>query len=343
MNNDVPTPNPFFDQQSDVPLPPQDGGDIPLPTQSDVPLPPPEADPLVPKPYGFKDTHAETKASPKSIRTYQSDMADAVRMNEGSVIKIAVAEQERKAREQEVEIKTEKAGTLFAVGSILFALLALGVLGYALVSTREKEVVVTGTPLSQSLIINDGSQSLVISNKNKQEIAKEFYEIASKPQEKINSSVLNISIINDDSTIKKNVTAKEFVSSLQTAMPGPLYRSLSDDFMAGSIALENRGSPFIILKPTSFDYAYSGMLSWERKMVDDFFLLYNIDVSGENAYLLSKPFQDSILKNQDARVLYDSAGQVVMLYLFVNNDDLIIIAKDETAVLEILSRLGNIK
>lgn len=342
MNNDVPTPNPFFEQQSDVPLPPQDGGDIPLPTQSDVPLPPPEADPLVPKPYGFKDTHAETKASPKSIRTYQSDMADAVRMNEGSVIKIAVAEQERKAREQEVEIKTEKAGTLFAVGSILFALLALGVLGYALVSTREKEVVVTGTPLSQSLIINDGSQSLIISNKNKQEIAKEFYEIASKPQEKINS-VLNISIINDDSTIKKNVTAKEFVSSLQTAMPGPLYRSLSDDFMAGSIALENRGSPFIILKPTSFDYAYSGMLSWERKMVDDFFLLYNIDVSGENAYLLSKPFQDSILKNQDARVLYDSAGQVVMLYLFVNNDDLIIIAKDETAVLEILSRLGNIK
>lgn len=342
MNNDVPTPNPFFEQQSDVPLPPQDGGDIPLPTQSDVPLPPPEADPLVPKPYGFKDTHAETKASPKSIRTYQSDMADAVRMNEGSVIKIAVAEQERKAREQEVETKTEKAGTLFAVGSILFALLALGVLGYALVSTREKEVVVTGTPLSQSLIINDGSQSLIISNKNKQEIAKEFYEIASKPQEKINS-VLNISIINDDSTIKKNVTAKEFVSSLQTAMPGPLYRSLSDDFMAGSIALENRGSPFIILKPTSFDYAYSGMLQWERKMVDDFFLLYNIDVSGENAYLLSKPFQDSILKNQDARVLYDSAGQVVMLYLFVNNDDLIIIAKDETAVLEILSRLGNIK
>jgi hypothetical protein len=71
--------------------------------------------------------------------------------------------------------------------------------------------------------------------------------------------------------------------------------------------------------------------------------LYNINVAGENSYLLSKPFQDSVLKNQDARVLYDNQGQVVMLYLFVNNDDLIIIAKDESAVLEILNRLGTLK
>lgn len=342
MNDDVPTPNPFLTKMSDVPLPPQEGSDIPVPSNSDVPLPPPEADPLVPKPYGFKDTHTETKASPKSIRTYQSDMADAVRMNEGSVIKIAVAEQERKAREQQVEVKTERVGTLFAIGSIIFALVGVGVLSYAIISTREKEVVVTGTPLNQSLITNDGTQALMISGKNKQEIAKEFYTIARVPQEKQNS-VLNINPINDDSTIKTRPNAKDFISSLQTAMPGPLYRSLSDEYMLGSVSLEKEGSPFIILKPTSFDYAYSGMLQWEKKMVDDFFLMYNIDVSGSNAYLLSKPFQDSILKNQDARVLYDNQGQVVMLYLFVNNDDLIIIAKEESAVLEILNRLGALK
>lgn len=341
MNNDVPTPNPFL-TDNQVPLPPQDVGDVPLPSQSDVPLPPPEADPLVPKPYGSKDTHTETKISPKSIRTYQSDMADAVRMNEGSVIKIAVAEQERKAREQQVEIKTERVGNLFAVGSILFAVLAAGVLGYAVISTREKEVVVTGTPLNQSLIINDGTSTLVLSGKNKQEIAKEFYQTASASREK-KGSVLNIKILNEDSTLAKIPTAKEFLTSLETATPGAFFRSLGDEFMAGSVMLDEKSSPFIILKPTSFEYAYSGMLSWEKKMVDDFFILYDINVSGDNAYLLSKPFQDTILKNQDARVLYDSSGQVVMLYLFVNNDDLIIIAKDEGAVIEILNRLGNIK
>ncbi|MBP6856202.1 MAG: hypothetical protein KBC49_00950, partial [Candidatus Pacebacteria bacterium] len=342
MNNDVPTPNPFLATQSDVPLPNESVSDVPVPSDSDVPLPPPEADPLVPKPYGFKDTHTETKVSPKSIRTYQSDMADAVRMNEGSVIKIAVAEQERKAREQQVEIKSERVSNVFAIGGVLLALVAIGVLGYSIIATREKEIVVTGTPLNQSLIRNDGTEALVISGKNKQEIAKEFYEIASVLKEKKNG-VFNINPIEDDTTQKTRPTAKDFFTALQTSMPGPLYRSLSDEYMLGSISLEEKGSPFIILKPTSFDYAYSGMLQWEKKMVDDFFILYNINVAGENSYLLSKPFQDSVLKNQDARVLYDNQGQVVMLYLFVNNDDLIIIAKDESAVLEILNRLGTLK
>ena len=343
MNDDVPTPNPFLAQKNDVPLPPQDnGGDIVSAPDSDVPLPPVEADPLVPKPYGFKDAHTETKISPKSIRTYQSDMADAVRMNEGSVIKIAVAEQERKAREQQVEIKTERVGTVFAIGSILLALIGVGVLGYSFIATREKEVVVTGTPLNQSLVINDGTKALIVTGKNKQEIAKEFLELSRAPQEK-NGAILNINPLVDESTSKNRLTSKEFIGALQTSMPGPLYRSLDDMYMIGSVTLKETGSPFVILKPTSFDYAYSGMLQWEKKMVDDFFLMYDIDVSGENEYLLSKPFQDSILKNQDARVLYDNQGQVVLLYLFVNNDDLIIIAKDESAILEILNRLGTLK
>ncbi len=126
-------------------------------------------------------------------------------------------------------------------------------------------------------------------------------------------------------------------------MPGALYRSLGDEYMIGSVVKAGVGSPFIILNPTSFDYAYSGMLQWEKKIVDDLFLMFDINVSGENSYLLSKLFQDSILKNQDARVLYDNQGQVTLLYLFVNNDDLIIIAKDEGVVLEILNRLGALK
>lgn len=342
MNDDVPTPNPFLSLENNVPLPPPEGGAVAVPSQTDIPLPPPEADPLVPKPYGFKDTHTETKATPKSIRTYQSDMADAVRMNEGSVIKIAVAEQERHAREQQFEVKTERASTAFAVGSIIFALIGLSVLGYAFIATRQKEVVVTGTPLNQSLITNDGTKPLVISGKNKQEIAKEFYTLASVVQEK-DGAVLNINPLNEDSTAKTRPTAKEFISALQTGMPGPLYRSLADDYMIGSVTVMGKSSAFMILKPTSFDYAYSGMLTWEKKMVDDLFIMFNIGVAGDDKYLLSKPFQDSILKNQDARILYDNEGQVKLLYLFVNNDDLIIIAESESAVVEILNRLGTLK
>jgi hypothetical protein len=336
--------NPFLKAGIDVPLPPENDVDIPIPNQeeSDVPLPPPEADPLVPKPYGFKDTHTETKVSPKSIRTYQSDMADAVRMNEGSVIKIAVAEQERKAREQKEEVKTERVGTAFAVGSIILAVIAVGVLGYSFIATREKEVVITGTPLNQSLIRNDGTQALSISGKNKQEISKELLTLTSSPQERENF-VLNINPITDESNSKIRPNAKEFISALDTGMPGALYRSLGDDYMLGSVTINGVGSPFLILRPTSFDYAYSGMLQWEKKMLDDLFIMYGINVAGENEYLFSKPFQDSILKNQDARVLYDNEGQVKLLYLFVNNDDLIIVAKDESAVVEVLNRLGTLK
>lgn len=308
---------------------------------SDVPKPPKEPDPVVPKPYGFKDTHTETENHPKGLRTYASDMAEAVRVQEGSVIKIALAEQDKRARQEKLEVKSSHKNVFFAFASIAIILVGAGVFGYAVFFSKPKTVPTQINTLNQSIITNDGNVSYSITGKTKQQVGEEFYALA-KNADVREGGVLHIIPYEEDIDInvKSSVDAHRYLGALGSTMSGSLLRSLSPEFMLGAVKSKEQGEPFIVLKPQSFDNAYAGMLSWEKKMIDDLFLAFDIPISGDNTYLLEKSFGDMVIKNQDARILTDNTGAILLVYMFVNNDDVILIARNEETLIALLGRLG---
>jgi hypothetical protein len=121
-----------------------------------------------------------TEDVPK-IRTFQSDIADALKQKQGSVIKIAVAENERKQNERIAEKNAKKSNVGFIFGGIILLLLATGV-GFFL--WKKNQSLVYQAPLTtvktSSLVSFDKAKEVLVSENTN--IVSEFEKIANTDQ-----------------------------------------------------------------------------------------------------------------------------------------------------------------
>src|SRR3989344_5059710 len=77
------------------------------------------------------------------IRTYASDMADAVAEDGGSVIKVAMAEHKRRSQELETKKETSRAKVIFIPASIVLLLGATALVFYIKFwQAKENEVII---------------------------------------------------------------------------------------------------------------------------------------------------------------------------------------------------------
>ena len=75
-------------------------------------------------------------------------------------------------------------------------------------------------------------------------------------------------------------------------------------------------------------------------MLDDLYPLFNKTVNNSIRAAFGKKFEDIVIKNRDARVLYGENGNIVLAYMFLGNDTLLIM--DNISVIdEVIARLGN--
>ena len=77
----------------------------------------------------------------KAIRTFEEDIAGAVRDGKGSVLGIALAEQKRKDAQNEF-VAEKKSGSFIILIGVLFIMLALGLLGFVGYSVYSDKVLV---------------------------------------------------------------------------------------------------------------------------------------------------------------------------------------------------------
>ncbi len=277
----------------------------------------------------------------ETLQTYMSDMADVVRDKEMSVIKIATAEQKKQEQENYyLKKKTpNKNKILFIFGGIILIILAI-LFSYLLIrkakekSLPPKIIRTIETPISYDNKItidvtgatdkNDLSKlinSRLIKNNNYKLINAIFLT------KKIDGIISPLSLVN-------------FLSLLKTTAPDSLIRSFSKNYMLGIYDPNNQNPPslFLIIGIRDYPMAYARMLKWEKTMVGDLFSIFKINVSGTNSGLFEKPFSDVIIRNKDARILYNKEGIGELFYLFPNKNTLVI-AKSQNAIREIITRL----
>ena len=133
---------------------------------------------------------------------------------------------------------------------------------------------------------------------------------------------------------------ESFLALLQSHAPGNLVRALDPLFMLGTIGAGPKSS-FILIKLDSFENAYDGMLKWEINMADDLLPLF-----APEAVVQSVPsnttFSDVTIQNKDARILKDPNGNTVLLYSFYDNQILVITDTEET-LRTLITRLNSEK
>jgi hypothetical protein len=273
----------------------------------------------------------------KVLRTYTSDMADVIRENEVSVIKIAMAEKEKQDRE--VEYKKAK-GTnlskiLLLIGGVVLIVVAIFVASYII---QKKKVVPIPPPNKiETFLPYDSEMDIDVTKVTNINNLSNTIKDGEQTQPGMIEAFFLMKKVNDTYV---TFTSKDFLSLIQTTMPGALIRSLTDKYLVGKYSNKNvpgSGSGmFLILETTDYNLAYASMLEWEGTLLEDLFVLFNLP-KPENA-LSIKPWNDMIVNNKDTRVLYGENGQPIIYYSFVNKKNFIITDNIE-ALKEVISRI----
>jgi hypothetical protein len=99
---------------------------------------------------------------------------------------------------------------------------------------------------------------------------------------------------------------------------------------------------FILLNIPEGKDVFTAMKTWENKMFSDLHEVFGIPLSLDTGYLLTKNFEDSIIQNKNARILRDGSGKVVLMYVYIDNNTLVITNTEEGAK-EIIFRVNSSK
>ena len=75
-------------------------------------------------------------------------------------------------------------------------------------------------------------------------------------------------------------------------------------------------------------------------MLYDLRAFFEIPINSSTSYLFTKNFEDGVVKNKNARILYDQNGQIVLMYVFVDDTSLVI-ANKINAISEVMFRLSS--
>ncbi len=275
-----------------------------------------------------------------ALRTYSTDLAEAMRKNDGSVVRIALAEDERRRQQSQAVDPTSKKNLTFIIASIVIIILATaGVGGIYWYTHKDTRTVVPETPvLPASMVRSDEAVSIDITGKPVAEIAQKIREMVNTRNTRP-GTVKNIVPITQNADSKTPIVATNFLAALVTHAPPSFVRSLKNNFMLGSYDYD-APNLFIVLSGTAHDYMYTGMLAWEPKLLGDLGPLFAIDTTNAYRSYLDTVFTDGIIENRDVRILYTLDKKPILFYTFLDPNTVVITADPKTLV-ETIRRFGN--
>lgn len=286
-------------------------------------------------------TQQNNQGGLKTVKTYMSDMADTVRANEISVIKVALAEQNKHERE---DLYRQAEGTptkkiFWVIGGLI--LIASAIYGIYFLSNK-KEVNNTVVPIikEETLISYDNINSITI--KENESLIEKINVERKETGLAANSGLIKyISINKDTNGVKEKIGARELFSIIESSAPSSLIRSISDSFMFGLYTEEKTNDNpglFVILETNDFNFTYAGMLEWEKTMASDMYDLFKLKTKESKLKVSERVWKDIFINNKDARVLYNEDDEPILYYIFADRDNLVI-TDNLDVIKEIISRL----
>jgi len=279
----------------------------------------------------------------KTLRTYTSDMADAIRTNETSVIKIALAEKEK--REQEMMYQqaegTKTSKVVLIVGGVILIIAALVGSYFLFQKKKDRETPAPVVSTIDTFITYDAYSYLDVTNATN---VNELLGIMRTNESEYSGLIKALFLTKKIGETNELTTAKNFFSIIKSSAPSSLIRSLADNYLLGKYSNQDSASPndqqamFLIFQVSDYNQVYASMLEWERTMLKDLFPLFNINIPGGDKTFFEKPWQDIIINNRDARVINGENGEGILYYVFVNKNHFVISNNLET-IREVISRL----
>lgn len=326
------------------------------------PLPEIPATPPTPAPQMAPPTLPQVPANevPERFHSYTTDFAGQFDTKKASTFSVLAAEADS-GRKPVTRIASRRSSqsqlSVIVISVLLVVLGAGGVFGawmYFTNSTPDITPVVSVT----SLISYDEKKELT--GRTGQELMTELADLSSEPL--VSGNVL-VAYISTASTTTKGLPFStpapggDLIKALPLLAPDILMRNIEKTSVVGIIQSGSETRPFFVLKVASYERTFRGMLSYEPSMRQALGRLYppyakvEVDtgtvgtstpaVQSPSFSILLEPtgFVDAVVRNYDVRILRDSQGRSILLYGYKDKETLII-ARDETAFIDIVTRLN---
>ncbi len=289
-----------------------------------------------------KNLNTPTKiSSPKiegNVRTYATDIAETMKREKGSVIKIALAEQERR---NEFKKKLDPTATKNVIVMMLgFVLIVGGIMIFIYsVINHDAPVEVTRTNVVfPSLIFTENQVQIDMTELNRTELFRAIHAQADN-QTLIPGTINNLYISYKTSFGQTTVPSTLFLTKLGIEVPETFFQNLDPQFMLGVYSKQPTNNQFVIFKIKDFNETFLAMRDFETTMLSSFLKLFRIDTKTDGKDIFNKPFESVTLFNKEARVLKDSTGKVLLSYVFLDPKT-IMITTETDAVQEVVKRLN---
>ncbi len=281
----------------------------------------------------------DNPTSSKVIQTYAEDMAKVIQDDTGGLVKkIIHGEEEHEAEKKNLSPEPAKNKFFMLISFLLISVASILLLFFFF---KKNINTLDVPPQFVPLIFSDKSDFIEVAGFDKDKIAQTFLNQVRTTKLK---GVEGIYLTND----KKVVGLRKFLTIIQGHFVPGDDNFVQDNFLLGVISNDIKPVSaealagkdfFILLKVRSLADVFDRLRAWENKMFFDLHGFFGVNTSAETNYLFTKNFDDGIVQNKNARILYDNNSKPVLMYIFADDTSIIITGTDNAAG-EIMLRLA---
>lgn len=350
-------------------VPPQSGervnAGILFEQEQNASLPKPDAAPVAPPP-------PKNTSIVKPLQTFKGDIENLIQDKNVSMVTIAAAEAEKRAQASaaETEEKREPSGILVFLRKFLMiigGLALLAVAGGLGIYTYMQMTATVDVPVDTPAPFITVDKTTVVAQPQSNLTRAPFMQALENAK---NSSVISLGLIDrllpaattqgTEGEVRTAIPAALFLPIIAPTIPDELVRTLAQEFLLG-IHIFDGPQAFLILHTDSYERAFAAMLAWEPTLQEELTPLFDRDLVPTNPPepLLStdiasstasstpqaparppRPtFVDKIVENRDTRVILNEAGEILLLWTFLDRNTLVITTNEYT-LREIVTRLS---
>jgi hypothetical protein len=273
----------------------------------------------------------ENKTQPPKIETLSGDMLDILKTNKEGLVKKIIEEEEKHDEDKRLYSPESTQNKIFIyVGGIF---LIAGIVALLFLFFKKDFGIVSVKPQFSPIIFTDSN---VLS------------EVKGLTDEKVIDAILDKVAISEvkEGGVEgiyltkggKVIGLTDFMESVGASLSIKKEDFFEENYLLGFKDADKR-YPFILIKMRSLYDVYPEVREWERKIFLELSSLWGVELSSDTAYLLTKNFEDGIAQNKNARILYDNSGGIVIMYVYID-DNTILVTNSEVATKEVIQRLA---
>lgn len=308
-----------------------------------LPIPLVSKEPLVPAPVLVPPVSAAPPETPSPLHTYSSDFADHIDSASGTTFSVLAAQSDAGQTPKPAHRKRSFVPLLAGVAMLV---IGIGAIAGAYYFTKQGSVIPVATSVP-SLIPFDESVEVKGTG---QDLMQAISNAAQSGSVSGNIVVTYVTLATSTGSALPQ-PGGVLIKDLDLPAPSILLRNILDSSTVGYVNAGAESRPFMILKVSSYERTFAGMLAWEPTMASDLATFYpayadaapigtSTASSSPQVLPTTAPtaFVDAVVSNYDVRILRDAAGRSLMVYGYYGQDTLII-ARDEAAFTALVSRL----